>query len=103
MINPTDDVSFYYLRDFVSVRSSYNVTISYTRISDDVVAFGASFCASHDSFNKKLGRKIARGRMENNPHFVSSPKGNRHHTHNTIVDFLKDGYVMYVPNSFRRK
>ncbi len=54
---------------YVSVPRRRNpVTVAYTATETNGVidiTIGASFCASRDRFNRRLGRKIAEGRLLN--------------------------------------
>lgn len=53
------DTSYYYYRD-----EYVDITIAYRRKrTRDHIIYGASFCHPIDQFSKKLGRKIAEGRM----------------------------------------
>lgn len=94
-----DDVGVCY---FYHRSKRYNVTVAYRRRHDNTVSYGAAFCRPEDQFVKRLGRRIAIGRMDTFEHVIQNPGASRWEVHEAILDALtRQDLTHYVPENFR--
>lgn len=94
-MNTTADflsTSYFYYRS-----SKWNITIAYRRSTDrSRVVYGAAFCRNTDRFDKRLGRQIAEGRMQERPEVIlTSNESTRLNTHFAILTHLSS--TPYAP------
>lgn len=67
LMHPCADVSYNRGRG-ASIRVPLRYTVAYRRVDNNTVQYQAAFCGPADSFDKKIGRKIAEGRLLTRPH-----------------------------------
>jgi hypothetical protein len=97
-----DFTCYFYHRD-----GNYDVTVAYTRDPDNGgVFYGAAFCGPEDQFNKRMGRAIARGRMDlmseaaDVEDFWGEAPVARWQVHEFILKSLSDHAYGYIPDNF---
>ena len=87
--------SYFYHRN-----SDFNVTIAYQRLDDGSAVYGAAFCRKGDQFSKRIGRRIAEGRMRIYEPTVSNAPTERWALHQQILDRLNFREFGYIPETF---
>ena len=102
MIESNIGTCFFYHRN-----DSWNVTIAYLR-DGDAVHYGASFCRPEDQFEKRMGRKIASGRLALSAGSVMAAtfvgdKAMRWEVHEAILESLERRDYDYIPQNFTWK
>ena len=99
MNNFDENISYFYHRS-----GNYDITVAYQRSKlKTQVRFGAAFCGPQDEFRKKLGRRVAEGRMIGYTHVLHELEGSgRWETHENILNALEMFYE-YSPEGFRSR
>ena len=104
MIENNLDTCFFYHRN-----DNWNVTVAYSR-NGNSVSYGASFCRPEDQFEKRMGRKIASGRLalvhSADPCWADQSlisvddDAMRWEVHEAILESLNRGDYGYIPRNF---
>lgn len=62
----------FYAYRYPKLKRERIVTIAFTKTETEL-SVGTAFCSIHDQFEKKMGRKIATGRLSRQPTFNDQP------------------------------
>lgn len=80
------DVKYCYIRKTSNATNHIGIITLATHITPAGIFYGAAFCSPRDRFNKKTGRIISYGRLNNNVAFIELTMGEKRHKQ--IINYI---------------
>lgn len=91
------------LQHFIIGNHGFTIAYEFEQsLVNNFLVYDYAFCSKKDRYNRKLGRKIAGGRLGKTPEFIVIPDVKLPHWKVIRMIFERDHEFEYVPQMYRK-